>query len=53
MNARGLDCINLDAERVAVGGAFSGLVYFLMGPVHGFNGFRTGNAVERAAKSAA
>jgi hypothetical protein len=30
----------------------SGVVYFLMGPVHGVNGFRTGNAVERAASQA-
>ena len=27
----------------------SGVVYFLMGPAHGFNGFNTGNAIERAA----
>lgn len=29
--------------------ALSGLVYFLMGPVQGVNGYRTGKAVERAA----
>jgi uncharacterized membrane protein len=29
--------------------ALSGLVFFLMGPVHGANGFLTGRAVERAA----
>jgi uncharacterized membrane protein len=29
--------------------ALAGLVYFLMGPAQGFNGFRTGNAIERAA----
>jgi uncharacterized membrane protein len=28
--------------------ALSGLVFFLMGPVHAWNGFRTGRAVERA-----
>ena len=27
----------------------SGVVYFLMGPAQGFNGFKTGNAIERAA----
>lgn len=32
--------------------ALSGLVYFLMGPAQGFNGFLTGNAVERAAAQA-
>lgn len=31
--------------------ALSGLVFFLMGPVHGWNGYRTGLAVERAAGS--
>jgi hypothetical protein len=31
--------------------ALSGLVYFLMGPVQGVNGFRTGKAVELAAAS--
>ena len=30
--------------------ALSGLVFFLMGPVHGVNGYRTGVAVERAAE---
>ncbi len=29
--------------------ALSGLVYFLMGPVQGFSGYRTGKAVEEAA----
>ena len=31
--------------------ALSGLVYFLMGPVQGINGYLTGTAVERAAES--
>jgi len=30
--------------------ALSGLVYFLMGPAQGINGYLTGNAVERAAE---
>jgi hypothetical protein len=30
--------------------ALAGLVYFLMGPVQRFIGYRTGNAVERAAQ---
>ncbi|MCP3979232.1 MAG: DUF1211 domain-containing protein [bacterium] len=31
--------------------ALSGIVYFLMGPVHGINGWRTGVSVERAAST--
>ena len=31
--------------------ALSGLVYFLMGPVQGVSGYRTGKAVERAEAS--
>jgi uncharacterized membrane protein len=32
--------------------ALSGLVYFLMGPAQGINGYLTGNAIERAANEA-
>ena len=30
----------------------SGVFCFPMGPAHGFNGFKTGNAIERAASQA-
>ncbi len=33
--------------------ALAGLVYFLMGPVMGWLGYRTGRAVERAAQTGA
>ena len=39
------------AVAIPVIPALSGLVYFLMGPVQGINGYRTGVAVEKAAES--